>query len=169
MPSITSAKGKGNKVKRYIVLYCAIAYSCGYAGWQMRDLQNSVASVKEREVELVEIAQQRQVIINKTESVGEVVNGHVTAYLCKDSRERRFHGITKSGARCVPGRTAAVDPRYIPFGSVIYVPALGRYYIAEDTGNMIKRNAIDLAFKTRKEAVKFGRKNLTVVIIKQEA
>jgi len=88
-----------------------------------------------------------------------------TAYLCVDPKEGRTHGITKSGRRCVPGRSAAVDPKVIPFGSLIYHPGLDRWFVAEDTGNLVKGTHVDFAVATRKKALQIGRKEVTLVIL----
>ena len=57
----------------------------------------------------------------------------------------------------------AVDPRIIPYRTKLYVPGYG-FGEALDTGGAIKGNRIDVAFMTRKEALKFGRKTLTIKI-----
>ncbi|MBN6186787.1 3D domain-containing protein [Aneurinibacillus sp. BA2021] len=72
-------------------------------------------------------------------------------------------GSTKSGTQVRPG-IAAVDPDYIPLGTVLYVEGYGECR-AEDTGGAIKGNAIDLAFSTKKEALEWGRRNVEVKVI----
>ena len=58
----------------------------------------------------------------------------------------------------------AVDPRVIPLGTRLYIPGYG-YAIADDTGGAIKGNKIDLAYESRSEALKFGRRMIEVYII----
>lgn len=53
-----------------------------------------------------------------------------------------------------PGRTIAVDPTVIPYGSEVVI--YGHTYIAEDTGGAIKGNRIDILFETHQEALEFG-------------
>lgn len=72
-------------------------------------------------------------------------------------------GKTKSGTNVRPG-IAAVDPDYIPLGTVLWVEGYGECR-AEDTGGAIKGNAIDLAFSTNKEALDWGRKDVQVKVI----
>ncbi|HAE62527.1 MAG TPA: hypothetical protein DCG38_09380 [Eubacteriaceae bacterium] len=72
------------------------------------------------------------------------------------------------GTRTATGRTLqkgiiAVDTRVIPFGTKIYVPGYG-YGIAADRGGAIKGNKIDVAFNTRREALQFGRRTVTIRI-----
>lgn len=52
-------------------------------------------------------------------------------------------GKTASGTTITEGRTIAVDSRYIPLGSRVYIDGWG-LFIAEDTGGAIKGNRIDV-------------------------
>lgn len=72
-------------------------------------------------------------------------------------------GTTKSGTKVRPG-IVAVDPDYIPLGTVLWVEGYGECR-AEDTGVAIKGNAIDLAFSTTKEALNWGRRDVQVKVI----
>ena len=64
-----------------------------------------------------------------------------------------------------PGRTIAVDPSKIPYGSKVIID--GHTYIAEDCGSGIKGKRIDILFETHKEALELGIKYKDVSIIKQ--
>lgn len=65
----------------------------------------------------------------------------------------------------------AVDPRVIKLGSRLYVesmdgwPSYG-YATAEDTGGAIKGKRIDLFFNTNAQALRFGRRNVKVYVLK---
>lgn len=79
-------------------------------------------------------------------------------------------GYTHTGNRTATGTwpkrgTIAVDPRVIPLGTKLYIPGYG-YGIAEDTGGVVKGNIIDLFFETREEAIKWGRRTVTIQIVK---
>jgi len=87
----------------------------------------------------------------------------VTAYLAIDKFENRFHGITFSGAPAKPFHTVAVDPKVIPLGTWLYIEGLG-WWKAEDTGNMIKGNRLDICLPTRTEAMSWGKQNRQVWI-----
>ncbi|MBQ9298522.1 MAG: 3D domain-containing protein [Clostridia bacterium] len=87
----------------------------------------------------------------------------ITAYcLCKQCCGKT-DGITASGTKAKPGRTVAVDPRVIPLGSKVLIG--GKTYIAEDTGNHIKGNRIDVLLSTHEQAIRHGVQNKPVVIL----
>lgn len=70
--------------------------------------------------------------------------------------------ITATGAKAIAGRTIAVDPSVIPYGTEVIIN--GHTYIAEDTGGAIKGNRIDIFFDNHVEASNFGLQTVEVVI-----
>lgn len=90
----------------------------------------------------------------------------VTAY-CPCSRcSGSYGGITSTGVRAVQGRTIAVDPNVIPYGT--HVRFNGNEYVAEDCGGAIKGNHIDLYFDSHAEALEWGKKYCEIEILKGE-
>ena len=73
------------------------------------------------------------------------------------------NGITASGTKAKQGRTVAVDPRYIPYGTEIIID--GQTYIAEDCGGSIKGNRLDIYFDSHREALSFGKQTKIVRIM----
>ena len=76
-------------------------------------------------------------------------------------------GITRTGIdlRSNPNqKVIAVDPSVIPLGSKVWVEGYGTA-IAGDTGGAIKGNKIDVFIPTQSEALKWGRKNITIKIL----
>ncbi|MCX7642423.1 MAG: 3D domain-containing protein [Armatimonadetes bacterium] len=73
-------------------------------------------------------------------------------------------GRTATGRRAEYG-IVAVDPRVIPLGTTLYVDRYG-FAIAADTGRKIKGARIDLCFPTHKEALRFGRKTVKVLLLR---
>ena len=74
---------------------------------------------------------------------------------------------TATGTHVHPG-VVAVDPRYIPYGTRMYIVSNdGRYSygvaVAEDTG--VRGNHVDLYFNTYQECINFGRRACTVYIL----
>ncbi len=65
-----------------------------------------------------------------------------------------YTGGTKTATGAVPkvGRTIAVDPKVIPYGSKVRVDGFGTF-IAEDTGGAIKGNKVDIYLSTRAECL----------------
>ncbi len=59
----------------------------------------------------------------------------------------------------------AVDPKVIPLGTKVWVEGYG-YAVAGDTGGAIKGNKIDVFIPTQSQALKWGRKNVKIKIIK---
>lgn len=62
------------------------------------------------------------------------------------------------------GRTIAVDPKVIPYGSIVYIQGYG-YYIAEDCGGAIKGNRIDIFTASYDTALKNGRRTANVWLV----
>ncbi len=73
-------------------------------------------------------------------------------------------GMTASGRPAGHG-VVAVDPRVIPLGTRMYIPGYGRA-VAGDTGGAIRGNRIDLGFNSNAAANQFGRRSVTVYLIK---
>lgn len=69
---------------------------------------------------------------------------------------------TATGARAERG-VIAVDPRVIPLGTKVYVPGYG-YAVARDTGGAIQGRRIDLCYDTVAEALRWGRRDVTIII-----
>lgn len=73
-------------------------------------------------------------------------------------------GRTASGLLAGHG-VVAVDPRVIPLGTHMYIPGYG-HAVAGDTGGAIRGNRIDLGFESNAAANRFGRRSITVYLIK---
>lgn len=82
---------------------------------------------------------------------------------CGKSPSHPYYGITATETRATPGRTIAVDPRKIPYGTKVIID--GHTYIAEDCGGAIKGNRIDICVASHSEALQKGVKNNVPVYI----
>ena len=80
-----------------------------------------------------------------------------TAYSPQDPG---VNGRTATGTSLRKG-IIAVDPLIIPMGTKVYIMGYG-YGIAADRGSAIKGNIIDVAFNSRGEALRWGRKYVRV-------
>jgi 3D (Asp-Asp-Asp) domain-containing protein len=77
--------------------------------------------------------------------------------------KRKKVGVTSSGSKARKG-TIAADIRYYPYGTKMIVPGYGEG-VVEDTGSAIKGPArIDVFFKSRRDALRWGRQKLTVQV-----
>ncbi len=90
-----------------------------------------------------------------------VMTMEATAYLPTDGDG---YGITATGIPATYG-VAAVDPYVIPLGSRLYIPGYGEA-IAADTGGAIYGYRIDLCMESYAECMNFGRRNVTVYVLR---
>ena len=79
-----------------------------------------------------------------------------------------LHGTTAAGTRARPGIVAA-DPTVLPLGSRVHILDAGAYsgvYRVEDTGRAIRGRRLDVYIANRAEAKRFGRRRLSVEILR---
>jgi len=62
----------------------------------------------------------------------------------------------------------AVDPAYIPFGSIIIIQGYDTPCVAVDTGGAIKGNHIDILMHDYNKAKKWGKRYRTIIVITPE-
>lgn len=74
--------------------------------------------------------------------------------------------VTSLGIKPTPYRTIAVDPKVIPYGSIVYIPEYKALFRAEDTGSAIKGKRIDIFLSNEDECKEFGRKNIRIYVLK---
>lgn len=91
-----------------------------------------------------------------------VLSMSATGYTA-DPAENGGSTRTATGLRIGKG-VAAVDPRYIPLGTRLYIEGYG-YAIAADTGRAIKGHRIDLGFDSKRESNQLGRRKVQVHIL----
>ena len=73
-------------------------------------------------------------------------------------------GVTATGTTVTAGRTVAVDPSVIPYGSKIYIEGYG-WRVAEDCGGAVDGRHIDMAVDTHTNAIAMGSKNSGVWLL----
>lgn len=99
------------------------------------------------------------------QSLGDFSITHYCA--CEKCCGRLADGITATGTVATQGRTVAVDPSVIPYGTEIeicYEDGSVCRYIAEDCGGAIKGNRIDVFMDSHDEALEMGIRNGLVYI-----
>lgn len=100
-------------------------------------------------------------------SLGEFIISHY----CREP----YHHICNNGdfsstaTGTVPtvGRTIAVDPSVIPYGSEVMID--GHVYVAEDCGGLINDKDIDILVETHDEANQLGMFTTEVFLVKEGA
>ena len=130
----------------------------------LKTAKNESESIVEEtttETEITETAEETMIIEEETtiaeqylpldRYLGEFL---LTAYCPCSYCCGKSDGITATGTVAPAGRTIAVDPRIIPYGSQVKIN--GHIYTAEDCGGAIKSNKIDIFFSTHQEALNFG-------------
>lgn len=107
----------------------------------------------------------------KTTSAPKKSSGVVKQFTAEATAYTAFcngcSGVTATGIdlRANPNqKVIAVDPNVIPLGSTVYVEGYGTA-IAGDTGGAINGNRIDVFIPNRSEALKFGRRSVTVQVL----
>ena len=71
--------------------------------------------------------------------------------------------VGSTGMELIPKYSIAVDPNIIPYGSIL-VDSIGNEYRADDCGEAIKGNHIDIYFSSHEEALNWGRQNIELAI-----
>lgn len=84
-----------------------------------------------------------------------------TAYCGCVSCCGKSDGITATGTKATQGKTIAVDPNIIPYGSKVVMN--GNTYIAEDCGGF-SGNHIDVFFNNHSDALQFGRRTVEIEV-----
>ncbi len=97
----------------------------------------------------------------------QVIEFEITGYAPLDPGAKEgmcYEGdpnVTYSGEPPVPGETAAGHVSRL--GRTVFVPGMGFYRI-NDIGGLVGEYNLDLVFASRQDALRWGRKTLTVVI-----
>jgi 3D (Asp-Asp-Asp) domain-containing protein len=86
----------------------------------------------------------------------------LTAYCpCYECSEG-YGNMTATGRQAIEGRTIAVDPNVIEYGTEVCID--GKMYIAEDCGGLVKGKHIDIYFDSHDKVDAFGKKYAEVEI-----
>ena len=124
-------------------------------------IKDARATATSRELPKVDI---RETVANFTTVENDLINlgeFKTTAYCacfecCKKRPTDAGYGITATGTKATQGRTIAVDPTIIPYGTKVIIDGMETEYVSEDTGEAIRGNRIDIYFENHSEALKYG-------------
>lgn len=85
----------------------------------------------------------------------------VTAYCPCEKCSEGYGRKTSTGVTATEGRTIAVDPTVIPYGTKVHIKGMGDF-VAEDCGGDVKGKHIDIYFESHQDTIKFGVRFKTV-------
>lgn len=86
----------------------------------------------------------------------------ITAYCPCEECSEGWGYKTSTGAVATEGRTIAVDPKVIPYGSEVVID--GHTYTAEDCGGLIKGNKVDIFFDCHRDVDAYGKQKHDVFL-----
>ena len=125
----------------------------------------------ERDRLLVEVDEIRDSVTNVMEGNLSEAEGwavrrfRLTGYAPFDNKSGMCHDgdptTTASGSYPKAGRTIAVDPKVIPLGTQVWIEGHG-WMVAEDTGELIKGDRIDIMVDTYEETLEVTGEALVV-------
>ena len=125
-----------------------------------------VEPIVEVEVEVEEVTKPVEVT-EPTEAIEPdatyLGNFTLTAYCACSKCCGKSDGITATGTVATQGRTIAVDPSVIPYGTAVSIN--GNIYIAEDCGGAIGGKRIDVFFDSHTDALNFGVQKADVYLV----
>ncbi|MGI9034656.1 MAG: 3D domain-containing protein [Pyrinomonadaceae bacterium] len=133
---------------------------------------------------IVQENQKTQIIQTEISEISEKIENSISTNTINSTNEKAadlgkkvLAGAFRATAYCLKGKTAvggavrrgivAADPRILPLGTRIFINA-GAYsgsYIVADTGGAVRGKILDVWVPTCSEAVRFGRKSVTVSIL----
>lgn len=99
----------------------------------------------------------REIVTVAADELGPISPNAYRRSLYRICRVTAYHdrGLTAAGVPSGVGQCAA--PEDIPFGSIIRVPALNRWFVVTDrTHKRFRRNTVDLFMPDRAECLQFG-------------
>ena len=152
---------------------------------KIRELSSSIQKEKELiEEQVTNLTKQNEDLLKLIEELKSEIetlektawkNFKATAYTTYENGDeyasRIYGNLTASGTTVKQGRTIAVDRNLIPLGTKVEIQFPDEYsymngtFIAEDTGNAIKGNKIDVYFDSINVCNQFGIRDVKLRII----
>jgi len=162
--------------KNIIVLLILIVFVSLVIGFSYNKLDNKLQNIEIQHEELIQEVNDLQNVKSELEELRknqietfpnlQVYEATITAYTLECGYPWA-DGITYTGNEAIPYYTVAVDPDYIPLGTIIYIEDIG-FFKADDIGGKVKGWHIDIYVgegkEARKEALKIGRQIKNIII-----
>lgn len=163
-------------------ILCSVQY--GKANQELKTVQNELQVVQKNLQTETEKSEKLSVELDNTKQALNEANGTITDLKSSEYKlvylgsfkithyctEKRAHicgggnGITATGTKVTAGRTIAVDPKVIPYGTQVYIEGYG-FRTVEDCGGAVGGNHIDVAVTSHSEATSLGTRNKGVWIL----
>ncbi len=158
----------------FLVALCAMLFTYGWMSVETGKLEQECSrlevGIRLLEAENIYLHEQYSLILGRMEQwldEWQVDIWESSTYAPLDPRAKEgmcYAGdpaVTASGAEAVPGVTAAAGPD-VPFGAIVRVEGAG-WRVVQDRGSGVGVGMVDLAVRSRDEALRWGRKNAKVV------
>lgn len=139
------------------------------------DVQQQIVQEDQQQSEIIQ--SKISELTNEIESSISTNTENTTDEKIINAGKKAIAGAFRATAYCLKGRTAigggvrrgivAADPRILPLGTRIFVNA-GSYsgsYVVADTGGAVRGRILDVWVPTCSEAMRFGRKSVTVSVL----
>ncbi len=149
-----------NKLVSVILTICLICISYDISVKEGSEVELTEAMPVDTEmIEIIEIEEIENIEVVDTPEEPRsndtyLGNFKITYYCGCQSCSDDWGTMTATGVTAKEGRTIAVDPKVIPYGTKVMIN--GRQYIAEDCGGAIKGNRIDIFVNNHERARKAG-------------
>lgn len=117
--------------------------------------------------EKIDVSGSKLTVGNKTYTTKQKLTVESTAYTTAADETDGNDDSTSTGTVPNIGTTIAVDPTVIPYGSLVYIPALNGIFRAEDCGGAVKGNKIDVLMETKEVCKQWGRRNIDVYVLNE--
>ncbi len=142
-----------------VVLSLLISFSSViYSNAKTKELSNNQTKIEITNQNRDVINVKRNITKQEIMTMGKPLKIKATAY-CNDP-------ITATGEKPTVNGSCAVDPKFIPYGSYIYIPSLNLVLKCNDCGSKVKGNGrIDIYLKDYKTCKQFGIQDLEGYII----
>ena len=149
------------KKNLYSIIFYILIILAFLAGLAVGSLRSTAEKTEKTDVIYVNAEAEKEAETEAIEHRTSLGEFKITAYCtCTDCCGGYSDGKTATGTDATPGRTIAVDPDVIPYGTVVEIN--GQEFFAEDCGEAIKGNHIDVLCASHELAQAFGVQNAEV-------
>lgn len=129
-----------------------------------RNSKKTRQNSKEKLASKSDCLEKKQATSDKTKQYIDMGEFRITWYCPCEICSGEYGHDTSTGARATEGRTVAVDPDVIPYGTHVLID--GKEYVAEDCGGAVKGDHIDIFVENHEETERNGVTHKEVKIVR---